>query len=372
MDKQVITIDDSGDEVALKAGQQSVQETDQHPGENFFRNAVQDQYNPSSKVADIKPEFGFGLPTTTILDSQDEIRKMAELGLPTQFQQLGPEFPYHKEFFCETCHVQMTTEQAMEAHLSGTQHLKTALNKELFEKGKVKSGGPIDYIKFEDHERKYEPKKKPKRLGEKLVDVKQAYAGLKYIQEIMSVTKADKDPHYICQLCNCVGDAEIMFNHLLGRDHQETFIKTLSTLDVNLVNLQEETEKVKDNGKLELLVTIYSDELMPWPEGMAPWSVEQGGIGVPPTSVERRRRKQKNTNVTAPTKKVEMHAQGLPEIKSYRALSASYEAVSHLLDEALKFHKDHVKDPNDVASMKLVHAMAQANLAQLSGIKTSR
>ena len=92
----------------------------------------------------------------------------------------------------------------------------------------------------------------------------------------MSVTKADKDPHYICQLCNCDGDSEIMFNHLLGRDHQETFIKTLSKLDVNLVNLQEETEKVKDNGKLELLVTIYSDELIPWPEGMAPWSVEQG------------------------------------------------------------------------------------------------
>ena len=76
----------------------------------------------------------------------------------------------------------MTTEQAMDAHLNGTQRLKTALNKELYEKGKVKSGGPIDYIKFEDHERKYEPKKKPKRLGEKLVDVKQAYAGLKYIQ----------------------------------------------------------------------------------------------------------------------------------------------------------------------------------------------
>ena len=62
---------------------------DQHPGENFLRNVVQDQYNPgSSEVADIKPEIGFGLPTN-ILDSQDEIRKMAELGLPTQFQQLG-------------------------------------------------------------------------------------------------------------------------------------------------------------------------------------------------------------------------------------------------------------------------------------------
>ena len=62
---------------------------DQHPGENFHRNGDQEQYNTgSSEVADIKPEIAFGLPSN-ILDSQDEIRKMAELGLPTQFQQLG-------------------------------------------------------------------------------------------------------------------------------------------------------------------------------------------------------------------------------------------------------------------------------------------
>ena len=62
----------------------------------------------------------------------------------------------------------MTTEQAMEAHLVGAQHLKTQLNKELYDKGKVKLGGPSDYIKFEDHERKHEPKKKPKRLRDHL------------------------------------------------------------------------------------------------------------------------------------------------------------------------------------------------------------
>ena len=130
---------------------------------------------------------------------------------------------------------------------------------------------------------------------------------------------------------------------------------------------------MKENDKMELLVTIYSDELMPWPEGMAPWDVEQGGTGIPPTSVERKRKKQKNTNLsTAPKKKVEMHAQGLPEINSYRSLSAHYEAVSYLLDEALKFQKDHLKDPIDVDSLKLLHAMAQANLSQLSGIKINR
>ena len=74
-----------------------------------------------------------------------------------------------------------------------------------------------------------------------------------------------------------------MLKHLLSRDHQESYLKDLAKIDVNLINLQEEIEKVKENGKSELITTIYSDELMPWPEGLAPWSVEQGGIGIPPT-----------------------------------------------------------------------------------------
>ena len=60
--------------------------------------------------------------------------------------------------------------------------MKTQINKELYEKGQVKSGGPSDYIKFEDHERKYEPKRKPKRLREKLIEVQKPYAGLKFVQ----------------------------------------------------------------------------------------------------------------------------------------------------------------------------------------------
>ena len=79
-----------------------------------------------------------------------------------------------------------------------------------------------------------------------------------------------------------------MLKHLLSRDHQETFLKDLAKIDVNLVNLQEEIEKVKENGKSELISTIYSDELMPWPEGLAPWSVAQGGIGIPPTLLVRK------------------------------------------------------------------------------------
>jgi hypothetical protein len=288
------------------------------------------------------------------------------MGLPTNFQQQGPDYPYHRDFFCNTCHVQMTTQQAMEAHLSGAQHLKTQLNKELYEKGKVKMVGPFNYIKFEDHERKHEPKKKPKRLSEKLLKVQKPYAGLKFIQEILSVTKADKDPHYYCKLCNYDGNADLMLNHLLGRDHQETFLKDLAKIDVNLVNLEEEIENVKENGKTELLATVYSDELMPWPVGLAPWSVEQGGIGIPPTIQQNKVKEPKEP------KKVELHIENLPNINSSRSLSANYKAVSQLLDEVIKFHADHAKDPEDADELKIVHALSQATLAQLSGIRTNR
>ena len=129
---------------------------------------------------------------------------------------------------------------------------------------------------------------------------------------------------------------------------------------------------MKENGKLELLVTIHSDELMPWPEGLAPWSMEQGGIGIPPTSVQKKMKKERQPDIIAPSKKVVINVLAPPEINSNRALSAHYEAVSLLLNDALKFQKEHVKNPEDVATMNIIHAQAQANLAQLSGIKTNR
>ena len=88
MDKQVITIDDSGDELAQpKKGEQP---TPQHPGESFLRSVTQDQYNQGTAI---KPEFK-ATPIAPGLyeNSEDEIRKMAELGLPTHFQQQGPDY----------------------------------------------------------------------------------------------------------------------------------------------------------------------------------------------------------------------------------------------------------------------------------------
>ena len=43
-------------------------------------------------------------------------------------------------------------------------------------------------------------------------------------------------------------------------------------------------EKERENKNIEFITTIYSDELYPWLSGKAPWSLEQGGTGIPPTN----------------------------------------------------------------------------------------
>ena len=72
--------------------------------------------------------------------------------------------------------------------------------------------------------------------------------------------------------------------------------------------------------------------------------------------------------ITAQTKKIEFHIENLPSINSSRSLMAHYEAVSHLLDEVIKFHKDHANDPEDAETLETYHALAHANLEQLLGI----
>ena len=37
-------------------------------------------------------------------------------------------------------------------------------------------------------------------------------------------------------------------------------------------------ERERENKKLDLITTIYSDELYPWLSGKAPWSREQGNF----------------------------------------------------------------------------------------------
>ena len=48
-------------------------------------------------------------------------------------------------------------------------------------------------------------------------------------------------------------------------------------------DLRKQAERQDEKGQWELIKTTYSDELYPWPSGKAPWSLENGGTGNPPT-----------------------------------------------------------------------------------------
>ena len=59
-----------------------------------------------------------------IIDRMEEKKQMEAMGLPTTFTQNGSYYPYQRDFFCYTCHVQMTSEEAFETHLKALKHGK--------------------------------------------------------------------------------------------------------------------------------------------------------------------------------------------------------------------------------------------------------
>ena len=94
------------------------------------------------------------------------------------------------------------------------------------------------------------------------------------------------EPFYECNLCNNQGEANGMVNHVLGRGHREKFFGQMDDKDyskMSSTDLRKQAERQDEKGQWELIKTTYSDELYPWPSGKAPWSLENGGTGNPPT-----------------------------------------------------------------------------------------
>ena len=116
-------------------------------------------------------------------------------------------------------------------------------------------------IDFHFELKREEKLKKPPsvRLQEKLSKLEQGYAGLEFVEEVMSCTRAEMEPFYKCKLCVVNGNSDEMLTHLLSRGHQETFLKNLFKVQAldDLADLQSMIESVKQNGKFNLMTTIY-------------------------------------------------------------------------------------------------------------------
>ena len=220
-------------------------------------------------------------------DDPSEVNFMQEYGLPTSFS--GGAIVQKKGekhcFKCDICLVELNSEETMIAHKNGQKHLKklNAFEQQQLEGGKIVD--PNTYIR-PTAPQKLAPKKIPIRLKAKLSETQKPIVGLGYISEVISYSNIEMEPHYECKLCHNQGEANGMFNHLLGRGHREKFFELKYELDLSTTKPSEIhrlADKDRENDKVESIKTIYSDELYPWPSGKAPWSLEQGGTGNPPT-----------------------------------------------------------------------------------------
>ena len=97
------------------------------------------------------------------------------------------------------------------------------------------------------------------------------------------------EPHYECDLCDTQGQANCMFQHLVGAKHRQKVVDEFYNNDPDKISLtqaqllqfaQENNEN--DDRISERIITRYSDDDYPWPAGMAPWLIERGGSGIIP------------------------------------------------------------------------------------------
>ena len=191
-----------------------------------------------------------------------------------------------QSYYCDLCLVELNSDETMMAHKQGQRHLKKrkSYKNQCIEEGKI-TASDTSYI-CPISATKLAPKKIPIRLKEKMSETLEPVVGLEFIYEVISYSNIEMEPHYECKLCSNQGQANHMFNHLLGRGHREKFFGKKYEMDLGKGNLHKMAEKERENKNIEFITTIYSDELYPWLSGKAPWSLEQGGTGIPPTNAQ--------------------------------------------------------------------------------------
>ncbi len=209
--------------------------------------------------------------------------QLGAIGLPTNFGAGIVTKGDKKTYYCDLCLVELNSEDTMISHKNGQRHLKKVQS---FKEKQRQEGHAIDpntYIR-PSQPTKLAPKKIPIRLRAKLSETSTAVVGLRDVVEVISYSKVEMEPHYECQLCHNQGEANGMFNHVLGRGHREKFFfRKYGDDNFSPRDIADMAEKERENDQLDNIVTIYSDEKYPWPSGKAPWSLEQGGTGIPPT-----------------------------------------------------------------------------------------
>jgi hypothetical protein len=120
------------------------------------------------------------------------------------------------------------------------------------------------------------------------------------------------------------------------------------------MNFQAELERVRENGRLDAIDTVYSDELYPWPAGKAPWSLEAGGTGVKPSCAEdtrRRRRQRALLGLQGDRGCVLDDPDDVGDVGSRDQLDVYYRLSLALLEKAMVFERERAEDVDELETL---------------------
>lgn len=191
-----------------------------------------------------------------------------------------------KTFYCNLCYIELNSEDTKISHERGVKHVKKAQisSQEYLERGE----DPPEFIKPIPNPESAK-KKIPIRLHKKLKEANDPAIGLEFVIEYLPETDPEMDPQYECELCGNKGIANGMLSHVMGHTHRKNVMYKAHPGDKHYFErnqkecLEYAAAHAENNKELSLLIrTIRSDDLYPWPAGKAPWSIENGGSGIPP------------------------------------------------------------------------------------------
>ena len=221
----------------------------------------------------------------------NDIAAMEKLGLPTGFEfgniaQGGRSLKTKKDkktFYCNTCKLELNSEDTMKSHMKGSKHMKKALAEQA-------EGRDVPQVQLIANP-KPTRKKQPIRLQEKIHDSAHKIVGLSSIREYIACSDSEMEPWYECHLCEMKGQANCMFQHIIGKEHRQNFVSELTNNDPTKISLSQAEllryatdHDENDERVYERIHTTHSDDLYPWPPGKEPWLIENGGSGIIPDS----------------------------------------------------------------------------------------
>jgi len=376
-----------------------IEEKNESPQQESLSSRSPQVGEPYDDIADRKDEM-YDAKEDYYNDDFDEKKYCNTMGLPPGFsvgnvekQRKGDK----KTFYCEMCLVELSSLDTMKSHVSGAKHMKKQMALENERDQKVRSG-----MMTEEEARMSTPivrpipnpestkKKIPIRLHEKIRETRDPVVGLRFICEYIPVSDAEMEPHYECGLCGSQGQSNGMFSHLMGHKHRQMFLDKMSNNHNSNYNhgtsqadlLRAAKRMSENNEKLsDLIKTIRSDEDYPWPPSKAPWAVEKGGTGIPPSGARENfaKNKFKPTPTPTPSSPREAEPSGevkLPGLSSLRTPSNNEEAQKmidvgrRLVSMAMGFSGSGIGDRDAgviQAAMDSVLMKAQENLARGSG-----